>query len=137
MDERATKRPYCHRWLSTRCGRGAVCVPRLSRFEIPERGAGFVKVERTNVQIFAAHGASHREVPIRVDLNNPFKDPRVRQALALTLDRPAIVKTLFDKYADVGNDSNFAPLYPSTDTSVPQRHKDLAAAKKLMAKVPA
>jgi peptide/nickel transport system substrate-binding protein len=86
-----------------------------------------------NVQIFNARGATHRQVCMRVDAKNQLKDFRVRQAIALSLDRPAIVKTLFDKYADVGNDSNFAPLYPSTDKTVPQRHKDIPAAKKLMA----
>jgi len=70
---------------------------------------------------------------MRVDLKNPLKDRRVRQAIALTLDRPAIAKTLFSSYADVGNDSPFAPVYPSTDKSVPQRHKDLAQARRLMA----
>jgi peptide/nickel transport system substrate-binding protein len=85
-----------------------------------------------NVQIFNARGATHRQVAMRVDAKNQLKDYRVRQAIALSLDRKAIVKTLFDTYADVGNDSNFAPLYPSTDRSVPQRHKDLTLAKKLM-----
>ncbi|HEY1369635.1 MAG TPA: ABC transporter substrate-binding protein [Gaiellaceae bacterium] len=84
-----------------------------------------------NVQIFATRGATHREVPMRVDLQNPLKDWRVRQAIALTLDRPAIVKTLFDNRADLGNDSPFAPVYPST-AKVPQRHKDLRKAKQLM-----
>ena len=63
----------------------------------------------------------------------PFTDPRVRQAIALTLDRPAIVKALFKGYADVGNDSPFAPVFPSTNTSVPQRTKDIAKAKSLLA----
>ena len=62
---------------------------------------------------------------MRVDLKNPLKDKRVRQAIALTLDRPAIVKTLFNDLADLGNDSPFAPVYPST-VKVPQRHKDIA-----------
>ena len=86
-----------------------------------------------NVQIFSAHGATHRQVPMRVDLHNPLRDYRVRQAIALTLDRPAIVKTLFNGLADIGNDSPFAPVYPSTDKSVPQRHKDIRTAKQLMA----
>jgi peptide/nickel transport system substrate-binding protein len=85
------------------------------------------------VQIFNARGATHRQVCMRVDAKNQLKDFRVRQAIALSLDRPAIVKTLFDTYADVGNDSNFAPLYPSTDKTVPQRNKDLTTAKQLMA----
>jgi peptide/nickel transport system substrate-binding protein len=88
----------------------------------------------SNVQIFNARGATHRQVCMRVDAKNPLKDYRVREAIALSLDRKAIVKTLFNNFADVGNDSNFAPIYPSTDKSVPQRKKDLAGAKKLMAK---
>ncbi|HXH87713.1 MAG TPA: ABC transporter substrate-binding protein [Gaiellaceae bacterium] len=86
-----------------------------------------------NVQIFNARGATHRQVCMRVDAKNPLKDPRVRRAIALTLDRPSIVKTLFNNLADVGNDSPFAPVYPSTDRSVPQRKKDLKQAKQLMA----
>ncbi|MER3411108.1 MAG: hypothetical protein C4305_01390 [Thermoleophilia bacterium] len=70
---------------------------------------------------------------MRVDLKNPLADARVRRAIALTLDRPAIIKTLFNNYADLGNDSPFAPVYPSTDKTVPQRHKDLKQAKRLMA----
>jgi peptide/nickel transport system substrate-binding protein len=63
----------------------------------------------------------------------PFTDPRVRRAVALCFDRPAITKALFKGYAQVGNDSPFAPLFPSTNTSVPQRVQDLAEAKQLLA----
>ena len=86
----------------------------------------------SNVQIFTARGATHREMPMRVDDNNPFSDYRVRQAVALTLDRPAIIKTLFNNLADIGNDSPFAPVY-GLARSVPQRKKDIAKAKQLMA----
>ena len=84
------------------------------------------------VQIYRARGATHRQVSIRVDVNNPLKDYRVRQAIALTLDRPAIIKTLWSGLADLGNDSPFAPVFPSTDKRVPQRKKDLRTAKQLM-----
>jgi len=86
------------------------------------------------VQIFSAHGATHRQVPMRVDLNNPLKDPKVRQAIALSLDRPSIVKTLFTSFADVGNDTPWAPVYPSTvgAPDVPQRAQDLTQAKQLL-----
>jgi peptide/nickel transport system substrate-binding protein len=90
-------------------------------------------INNKNVTIFNAHGATHREVCMRVDLANPLKDWRVRQAIALSLDRPAIVKALFGSFAQPGNDSPFAPVYPSHDRSVPQRHKDLRKAKQLMA----
>jgi peptide/nickel transport system substrate-binding protein len=85
-----------------------------------------------NVQIFKAKGATHREMCMRVDLNNPLKDYRVRQAIALTLDRPAIIKQLFNNLADVGNDSPFAPVY-GLARSVPQRKQNIKLAKQLMA----
>ena len=62
-----------------------------------------------------------------------FADKRVRQAIAMTLDRPAIITGLFRGLAEPGNDSPFAPVYPSTDHGVPQRKKDIPAARALMA----
>jgi peptide/nickel transport system substrate-binding protein len=85
-----------------------------------------------NVQLFTAKGSTHREICMRVDLPNPFKHWQVRQALALTLDRPAIVKTLFKGLSDLGNDSPWAPAFPST-YPLPQRNKNLRMAKQLMA----
>jgi peptide/nickel transport system substrate-binding protein len=75
--------------------------------------------------------SAHRELSMRCD-KAPFTDPRVRRAIALTLDRPAIVKALFKGYSDLGNDNPFAPVFPSTNTSVPQRVKNIAEAKSLM-----
>jgi peptide/nickel transport system substrate-binding protein len=76
--------------------------------------------------------AAHRELSMRCD-KAPFTDPRVREAIALTLDRPAIVQALFKGFADIGNDSPFAPVYPSTNTSIAQRTKNIAKAKSLLA----
>ena len=89
-----------------------------------------------NLKILAVKSTSHREISMLVQTvaaAAPFKDARVRRALALTLDRPAIIKQLFNGLADLGNDSPFSPIYPSTNKSVPQRHRDLAQAKQLMA----
>jgi peptide/nickel transport system substrate-binding protein len=76
--------------------------------------------------------SAHRELSMRCD-QAPFTDPRVRQAIALTLDRPSIVKALFKGNADLGNDSPFAPVFPSTDTSIAQRALNIAKAKSLLA----
>jgi len=76
--------------------------------------------------------SAHRELSMRCD-KAPFSDPRVRQAIALTLNRQQIVQALFKGYADLGNDSPFAPVFPSTDTSVTQRAQDIAKAKSLLA----
>jgi peptide/nickel transport system substrate-binding protein len=77
--------------------------------------------------------STHRELSMRNDLH-PFSNKYVRQAIAYTLDRPAIVAALFKGYASIGNDSPFAPVFKSTDTSVPQRAKNLTMAKQLLAK---
>jgi peptide/nickel transport system substrate-binding protein len=84
-----------------------------------------------NVQVIAIRTATHRQLHMRTD-KDPFTDKRVRQAIALTLDRPALVDGLWDGKADLGNDSPFAPLYPSTDTSVAQRAKNIDQAKQLL-----
>jgi len=58
------------------------------------------------------------------------------QAIACTLDRPAIVQALFQGYADVGNGTPFAPAFPATigPPAIPQRSKNLKLAKELLAK---
>ena len=76
--------------------------------------------------------SAHRELSMRCD-QAPFTDPRVRQAIALTLNRPQIISALWKGYADLGNDSPFAPVFPSTDTSVTQRTQNIAMAKSLLA----
>jgi len=85
-----------------------------------------------NVQVIAIGAATHRQIHMRTDME-PFTDKRVRQAIALSLDRNAMVDGLWDGKADLGNDSPFAPLYPSTDTSVPQRQQNIDQAKQLLA----
>ena len=63
---------------------------------------------------------------------DPFNDKRVRQAVALLVNRDNLVKGLLEGKADYGNDSPFAPVYPSTDRSVAQRKPDVEKAKALL-----
>ena len=93
--------------------------------------AGAQELLTGSYNIIKLKSSAHRQLSMRND-KAPFTDARVRQAIALTLDRPAIVKALFQGFADVGNDSPFAPVYPSTNTSVAQRTKDIAKAKSLL-----
>jgi len=76
--------------------------------------------------------SAHRELSMRCD-QAPFTDSRVRQAIALSLNRPEIITALWKGYADLGNDSPFAPVFPSTNTSVPQRVQNISQAKSLLA----
>jgi peptide/nickel transport system substrate-binding protein len=81
--------------------------------------------------IIKLKSSAHRQLSMRND-QAPFTDPRVRQAIALSLNRPQIVAALFKGNADVGNDSPFAPVFPSTNTSIPQRAQDISKAKSLL-----
>src|SRR5215469_7806135 len=85
-----------------------------------------------NYTVISLKAAAHRELSMRNDLH-PFNNKLVRQAIAYSLDRQAIVQALFKGQAQLGNDSPFAPVFPSTDTSVPQRAQDLTKAKQLLA----
>src|SRR5262245_50264443 len=85
-----------------------------------------------NVDIISTPSTAHQQVHMRTDLD-PFKDKRVRRAIALCLDRPRIVQGLMKGRAQIGNDSPFAKAYPSTDPNVKQREKNIAEAKELMA----
>jgi peptide/nickel transport system substrate-binding protein len=81
--------------------------------------------------IITLKSSNHRELSMRND-QAPFTDARVRQAIAYSIDRPAMISTLLLGKGQLGNDSPFAPLFPSTDTSVPQRAQDIAKAKSLL-----
>ncbi len=85
-----------------------------------------------DIKLIKLHSSAHRQVHMRTDVAK-FADKRVRQAIALTLDRPGLIAGLFRGEAEIGNDSPIAPVYPSADPSVPQRKKDIARARALMA----
>lgn len=77
-------------------------------------------------------GAGFAHVHMRTNFG-PFQDKRIRQAAALTIDRPGYVKGVLKGIGGiVGNDSVMDP-YVTADKSVPQRKQDLAKAKALMA----
>ena len=77
-------------------------------------------------------GAGFAHVHMRTNFG-PFQDKRIRQAAALTIDRPGYVDgILMGIGGRVGNDSVMDP-YNTADTSVPQREKDIEKAKALMA----
>ena len=93
---------------------------------------GMALLNDPKVEIISLRSSAHTQVHMRTDMA-PFTDKRVRRAIALCLDRQKLVKGLFRGRSDIGNDSPFAPVYPSTDTAVPQRDLDIAQAKQLMA----
>lgn len=62
----------------------------------------------------------------------PFNDPRVRKAIALTVDREAMVEFVTEGFGTVGNDTPLNASYRFFK-KLPQREKNIAEAKKLLA----
>lgn len=86
------------------------------------------------IYVFEDTSSEYREVHMRVDMA-PFDDKRVRQALAYSLDRDALVEGLFKGRAVVGNDHGFAPIFPASEQAIKdvvQRKQDYAKAKSLL-----
>jgi peptide/nickel transport system substrate-binding protein len=83
-------------------------------------------------QVIAMRAATHRQIWMNC-ATGQFTDKRVRQALALCLDRDTLLDTLFSGKADIGNDHCIAPMYPFFSPATPQRTRDTDAAKALLA----
>ena len=92
---------------------------------------GQVLLTDPNVTTLELRSSVHRQIHMRTD-QEPFTDKRARQALAIALDREAIVRRLYQGKADIGNDSPFAPVFPSTDPSAPQRSGSMEQARQLI-----
>lgn len=92
---------------------------------------GRALMNNPNFKIVSCKSNMTSQLHMRCD-TGPFQDKRVRQALALSINRAALVKGLFNGYAALGNDSPFAPVFPSTELSVPQREQNLAQARDLL-----
>jgi peptide/nickel transport system substrate-binding protein len=93
--------------------------------------AGVAVLNDPNVEVISLKSSAHQQLHMHCD-EGPTKDARVRRAIALCLDREKLAAGLMKGRAVLGNDSPFAAVYPSTDTSVPQRKQDIAQAKQLM-----
>jgi peptide/nickel transport system substrate-binding protein len=61
----------------------------------------------------------------------PFDDSRVRQALRLVVNRRQLIDQVYDGHATLGNDI-FSPDDEAYNSELPQREKNLAAAKQLL-----
>lgn len=76
--------------------------------------------------------AAHRQLCMRTD-QGALKDPRVRRAVALVINRPQQLAKVMLGAGQVGNDNPFWKGFASTDTSTKQRVQNLTLAKALLA----
>ncbi|MBI4883132.1 MAG: ABC transporter substrate-binding protein [Actinobacteria bacterium] len=94
---------------------------------------GDVLINDENFNTVEVNAATHREIWMGLD-EGQFTDKRVRQALALGIDRQELVDTLFAGKATVANDHVIFDLYAFHDPdAVEQRVRDTDAAKALLA----
>jgi peptide/nickel transport system substrate-binding protein len=75
--------------------------------------------------------AAHRQLCMRTD-QGPLRDPRVRRAVALVVNRPQLVERVMLGAATVGNDNPFWRGFQSSDPSVKQRTQNVELAKALL-----
>ncbi|WP_432991934.1 ABC transporter substrate-binding protein [Dactylosporangium sp. CA-233914] len=82
-----------------------------------------------------AGSSSFQSMQMRTD-SGPLADKRIRQALALSLDRGALISTLMNGKGTVANDHLFAPIFPVSEPvakTIVQRKRDIEQAKTLLA----
>lgn len=75
--------------------------------------------------------AAHRQLCMRTD-QGVLKDPRVRRAIALTINRPQQINKVMLGAAQIGNDNPFWKGFASSDRSVKQRTRNITLAKALL-----
>jgi peptide/nickel transport system substrate-binding protein len=80
---------------------------------------------------YALPTSAHRQVCMRTD-QATFKDPRVRRAVALVINRPQQVAKIMLGAAEVGDDNPFWKHFASTDPSIKQRVQNITLAKALL-----
>ncbi len=98
------------------------------------------RVSFSNAETLQSSGAAVSSVPtaqhrqIYMDCSAPpFGDVRVRQAMALMLNRPTLIEGLLGGFGVVGNDHPIWQFFPMFDDSaVSQREEDLATAQTLL-----
>jgi peptide/nickel transport system substrate-binding protein len=99
--------------------------------QFPTNGGDAVRAQGDKFKVESISGASHRQIWMNTREGN-FTDKRVRQAIALGLDRPALIKTVLGGSGDLANDHPISKIYEFFDPATPQRTRDVAKAKQLL-----
>ena len=86
------------------------------------------------VTVDSIQGAGHRQIwfNVREGTFSGENGAKIREAVALGIDRQVLIDTVLQGRGDLGNDHPIAPVYEYWDSSQPQRERDVEAAKALL-----
>jgi peptide/nickel transport system substrate-binding protein len=88
-------------------------------------------VNNPDFNVVAIRGAAHRQLWMNVR-EGTFTDVKIREAIALAIDRQACIDIALQGKGDLGNDHPIAPVYEFWDSAQPQRERDVEKAKALL-----
>jgi peptide/nickel transport system substrate-binding protein len=103
-------------------------IDALVQFDVLSGAPQYTDANFTHDETPTTH---HPQIWMRCD-KGAFADKRVRQAFALSIDRPALITQLFKGKAVLANDHVIAPFYPYFSDTVPQRAQNIDMAKSLL-----
>ena len=89
---------------------------------------------QNKVKLFNIRGNNLTPLVVTPDVGKtPFKDKRVREALALSIDRPQILKIAYRGFGRIASDQPISSAYPYAPVGIKPRKRDIARAKQLLA----
>ena len=103
-------------------------VDALVKFEV---AGGESLFDNPEVTVYELPSANHRQIHLRTS-EGPFADKRIRQAMAMALDRQTMIDGLFEGKASIANDTPFFDVFPSSGNR-PSSVYDVEKAKALVA----
>lgn len=92
---------------------------------------GGALLSNPDVTVESISGAAHRQLWMNTR-EGTFTDVRVRQAVALGINRQELLDVVLKGRGQMGNDHPVAPSYEFFDSTQPQRERDIEKAKALL-----
>jgi len=106
-------------------------VDAVIQFAVSDADALFASDQ---VTVESIRGAGHRQIwfNVREGTFSGDNGHKIREAVALGIDRPKLIEQVLQGRGDIGNDHPIAPVYEYFDPTLPQRERDVDRAKALL-----
>lgn len=106
-------------------------VEAVIQFAVADADALF---NNSSVTVESIRGAGHRQIwfNVREGMFSGDNGHKIREAVALGIDRPKLIEQVLQGRGDLGNDHPIAPVYEYFDPTLPQRERDVERAKALL-----